>query len=120
MLDFHSLTPLLAMGSPSTPPGTAPNPTGQMVSTFGFMAIMFAVFYLLLIRPQQKKAKELATLLKSLRAGDKVVTSSGIVGVIISVKERTLILRSNDTKMEITKGAVAEVTERSGDTASES
>jgi len=108
------------MGSPQTPPGTAPNPTGQMVSTFGFMAIMFAVFYLLLIRPQQKKAKEHANLLKSLRSGDKVVTTGGVVGVVMSVKERTVIVRSNDTKLEITKGAVAEVTERSGEAPSES
>jgi preprotein translocase subunit YajC len=120
MPDLHSLTPLLAMGPQQTPAGTAPNPTGQLVSTFGFMAIMFAVFYLLLIRPQQKKAKEMANMLKSLRPGDKVVTSGGIVGVVMSVKERTLILRSNDTKMEITKGAIAEITERSGETASES
>lgn len=108
------------MGPQPTPPGTTPNPTGQLVSTFGFMAIMFAVFYLLLIRPQQKKAKEMANMLKSLKAGDKVVTSGGIVGVVMTVKERTVILRSNDTKMEITKGAVAEITERSGDSASES
>ena len=119
MLDSNSLWPLLAMGTPP-PPGTTQNPTGQMVSTFGFMAIMFAVFYLLLIRPQQKKAKELANMLKSLRAGDKIVTSSGIVGVVMSVKERSVILRSNDTKLEITKGAVAEITERSGEAASES
>lgn len=111
--------PILAMGTPP-PEGTAPNPTGQMVQTFGFMAIMFAVFYLLLIRPQQKKAKEHAALLKSLRTGDKVVTSGGIVGVVISVKERTVVVRSNDTKLEVTKGAVAEVTERTGEPATES
>lgn len=112
MPDFHLLMPLVAMGSPQTPPGTAPNPTGQMVSTFGFMAIMFIVFYLLLIRPQQKKAKEHAALLKALRPGDKVVTNGGVVGTILTVKERTVIVRSNDTKLEITKSAVAEVTER--------
>jgi preprotein translocase subunit YajC len=83
-----------------------------MVSTFGFMAIMFIVFYLLLIRPQQKKAKDHANLLKSLRSGDKVVTTSGIVGTVLTVKEFTVIVRSNDTKLELTKSAVAEITER--------
>lgn len=74
------------------------------------------VFYFLLIRPQQKKAKDHAALLKTVRPGDKVVTSSGILGVVLTVKEKTLTLRSADTKLEITKSAIAEITERSGDT----
>lgn len=55
---------------------------------------------------------------KALRAGDKIVTSSGIVGVVLSLKDKTLSIRSNDTKLEILKSAVAEVTERGGDSSS--
>ena len=65
----------------------------------------------------QKKAKELAQLLGSLKSGDKIVTTSGIIGVVLTVKDKTVTIRSADTKLEITKGAVAEITERSGDTA---
>jgi preprotein translocase subunit YajC len=68
-----------------------------------------------LIRPQSKRAKQQANLLKALKAGDKVVTSSGLVGVVIAVKERTVSLRSADAKLEILKSAVTEITERAGE-----
>jgi len=54
-------------------------------------------------------------LLKSVKTGDKVTTSSGIVGTIISVREKTVNLRSADAKLEITKSAIAEITERGGE-----
>jgi preprotein translocase YajC subunit len=48
--------------------------------------------------------------------GDKIVTSSGIIGVVLSIKDRTVSIRSADTKLEILKTSVAEGTERSGET----
>lgn len=101
---------VLGMGAP--PSGTQANPTGQMLQMVGTLVFFFVVMYFLMIRPQQKKAKEHANLLKSLKPGDKVVTSGGIVGVIVSVKERTVALRSAETKVEVVKSAVTEVTER--------
>jgi preprotein translocase subunit YajC len=92
--------------------GTAPDPKAQMMTTIGMMVLMGVMFYFVLIRPQSKRAKEAAKLLKALKAGDKVVTASGIVGIVIAVKERTVSLRSADTKMEILKSAVTEITER--------
>jgi preprotein translocase subunit YajC len=80
-----------------------------------FLGLMFFVMYLVLFRPQQKKAKEHAEMLKTVRSGDKVVTSGGVVGVVVSVKEKTLSIRSADAKMEVTKSAIAEITERSGE-----
>jgi len=71
------------------------------------------VFYFILIRPQQKKAREHTDLLKTLKPGDKVVTSGGVLGVIVSVKEKSVSLRSADTKLEVLKSAVSEITERS-------
>jgi preprotein translocase YajC subunit len=56
--------------------------------------------------------------MKSIRAGDRIVTSSGIVAVVVTVKEKTLSIRSADAKFEITKSAVAEITERSGESSS--
>jgi preprotein translocase subunit YajC len=55
-------------------------------------------------------------MLKAVRAGDKIVTSSGIVAVVVTVKDKTLSIRSADAKLEITKSAIAEIIERSGET----
>ena len=71
------------------------------------------------IRPQQKRTKELNKLLASLKPGDKIVTGSGIIGTVVSVKDKSISLRSADTKLEILKSSVADVTERSSDGASE-
>jgi len=81
------------------------------------LALMVVMFYFVLIRPQQKKAKDHAAMLKTLRPGDKVVTNGGILGVVLTVKEKTLTVRSADAKMEITKSAITEITERSGESA---
>jgi preprotein translocase subunit YajC len=86
-----------------------------MLSTVGMLVLMGVMFYFVLFRPQQKKAKEHSALLKAVRAGDKIVTSSGIVAVVVTVKEKTLTVRSADSKFEITKAAIAEITDRSGE-----
>lgn len=101
--------------------GLGPAPTGDQgtgapwyLQLAPFVLIMI-VFYVLLVRPQQIKAKQHAKLLKSLRPKDKVITSSGIVGEIITVKERTVTVRSGDTKLEMLKSAVVEIIERSSE-----
>jgi preprotein translocase subunit YajC len=76
---------------------------------------MGVIMYMLIFRPQQKKAKEHANLLKSIRRGDKIITSGGLVAEVVTVKEKTLSIRSADAKLEITKSAVTEITERSGE-----
>src|SRR5436190_13446523 len=108
------LHPILAL-APSSPPGTQPDPRGQTTTSFVMIGLMFVMLYFVLLRPQQKKAKQQEALHKAIKAGDKIVTSSGIVGVIVTVKEKTLTIRSADAKFEITKGAVVEITERSGE-----
>ena len=74
-------------------------------------ALMAAIFYFVLIRPQQKRAKEQAKLISSIKAGDKVATTSGIVGVVINVKDTTITLKSFDAKMEVTKSSVTQILE---------
>src|SRR6266446_6943501 len=103
---------ILAMGPQPQPGQPAPPFWTSMVP----LVLLVVVFYFALIRPQQKKAKDHAELLKAVRPGDKIVTTGGIVGVIISVKEKTLSVRSADSKFEITKSAIAEITERGGET----
>jgi preprotein translocase subunit YajC len=57
----------------------------QMLTTFAPLILIFAVFYFLLIRPQQKRAKDHQTMLKALRRGDKVVTGGGLIGTVAKV-----------------------------------
>jgi preprotein translocase subunit YajC len=113
---------ILAQGGGQTPPASTPGqgaPSGpapfliQMVP----ILLLFAVFYLLLIRPQQKQRKEHQKLLTELKSGDKVVTSAGIHGTITNVKDKTFVVRIADgVKIEIDKSSVGRVTERgSGD-----
>ena len=112
---FNSVASLLAMGPSPTPPGTAPDPTGEMIKLVGMMAIMGLMFYFIILRPQRTRQKQQEVLLKAVKAGDKILTNSGIVAVVVSVKEKSLSIRSADSKLEILKTAVAEITERAGE-----
>jgi preprotein translocase subunit YajC len=94
------------------PNGVDPN---AFIRQMMLMGIVVLAFWLLLIAPQRKKAKELATTLKALKAGDKIVTNSGILGVVVNIKDKSLSIRSADTKLEILKSSVQEVLERSGE-----
>ena len=80
---------------------------------FGFlipMVLVFGVFYLLLIRPQQKKQRQLQETISQLKAGDKVITTGGIVGKITEVRDTSFLIRSADkTILEIARTAVAGV-----------
>jgi preprotein translocase subunit YajC len=65
------------------------------------------IFYFLLIRPQQKQRKEHQTLLTALKTGDKIITSSGIHGIISNVKERTFTIKvADNVKVEFDKTAI--------------
>jgi preprotein translocase subunit YajC len=99
---------LLAMGQ--TPAGT--QSTAPPWAGLPMIILMFVVFYFLLIRPQSKRQKEMENMQKSLKPGMKVVTASGIVGTITSVNEKRIVLRSNDAKLDMTRGAVTEVLEK--------
>lgn len=93
---------------------TVPDERAQMLRTFGLMAFMAVAMYLLMFRPQQKKAREHAEMLKTIKTGDRVVTSSGILGVVVGLKEKSVSIRSADTKLEVLKSSVTEILERSG------
>jgi preprotein translocase subunit YajC len=97
---------------------TATTGPSQQPAWFSFapMILLVVVFYFILIRPQQKRAKELAKLVSSIKAGDKVETASGIRGLVISVKDNTVTLKSIDAKIEITKASVTQILESSTST----
>ena len=73
---------------------------------------MFAAMYFLLIAPNQKKQKQWQTQLAALKTGDKVTTTGGLRGTIISIKDDVLIVRTapDNVKFEIVKTAIAAVT----------
>src|SRR3989440_11502423 len=74
------------------------------------MLLIFGVFYLLLIRPQQKKQRQLQATIAELKAGDKVVTTGGVIGVITAVRDTSFLIRSADKSiLEIARSAVAGV-----------
>ena len=71
---------------------------------------IIAVFYFLLIRPQQRRQKQLQETIASLKTGDRVITNGGIIGVITMVRESTFLIRSADkTILEIARTAIADI-----------
>jgi preprotein translocase, yajC subunit len=74
------------------------------------IALIFVIFYVFIIRPQNKKQKETQKMIDALKKGDKVVTIGGIHGVISSVKDQTVIVKvDDDAKIEFTRSAIASV-----------
>ena len=83
---------------------------GGWGSLTGFLPILLiiGVFYVMLIRPQQKRQRELQEMISTLKTGDRVVTTGGIIGTITSVKDTSLLIRSADKSiLEIARSAVA-------------
>jgi preprotein translocase subunit YajC len=104
----NSYVAMLALGGP--PAGAPPeDPKKAIFMQVGMMVFFGIIFYVMLIRPQQKRAKEQAKMLNELKAGDKVTTSSGIVGIVVGIKDNSVTLRSGESKLEITKAAIGEV-----------
>jgi preprotein translocase subunit YajC len=72
------------------------------------MLLIIGVFYMLLIRPQQKRQRELQQTISQLKAGDRVVTTGGIIGTITTVRDTSFFIRSADKSiLEIARSAVA-------------
>ena len=85
------------------------SPGAGLVSFLPFILIFVAMYYVM-IRPQQKRAREQARLISALKTGDRVVTAAGIHGLIANVKERTIILKvADNVKIEMEKSAVSNV-----------
>jgi|SRR6267378_4719319 len=97
--------------------GAAPapnNPAIAMLIQFAPIVLIFAVMYLLLIRPQQQRQKALDQMLKNLKKGDRVVTSGGILGTVVGVDEGKVVLRiADDVKVEFTKPSITQVVQES-------
>jgi preprotein translocase subunit YajC len=74
--------------------------------------LIIGVFYILLIRPQQKRQRELQQTISELKAGDRIVTTGGIIGTITTVRDTSFLIRSADKSiLEISRSAVAGIEE---------
>lgn len=96
MTELHPIASLLAQSS------------GAGMITFLPLIAIFAIFYVMLILPQQKRQKKWQQMLSALKNGDKVVTSGGIRGTIISVKDDAVQLRvpPDNLRIEVARSAV--------------
>ena len=100
----------LAMAAPggSGSGGGGGNPLGMMMP----MLIIFAIFYFMLIRPQQRKEKDRQKMINEVKSGDRVLFS-GILGIVSNVKEKTLVVKiADNVKVEVLRGAVTSVLEK--------
>jgi len=103
----HTHLILLAQGQPQT--------QGSPMEMFVPMILMVVIFYFLLIRPQQKKAKVHTKMVDALESGASVVTRGGVVGTVQSVKDTTVTVRSLESKFEVEKHAIERVTSDKSD-----
>ena len=106
MNNFFTLIPLLQAES------TAPA-TGSLVSTILTFGAVFAIMYLLVIRPQNKRKKELQNMINTLQKNDKIVTIGGIHGSVVTTRETSVIIKVDEgCKIEFSKSAIANVISR--------
>jgi preprotein translocase subunit YajC len=93
--------------------GTGAGGGGSMVSTFVMFGAIFLIFYFMIIRPQQKRAKEREKLLSSIEKGDKVITSGGVHGTVAGVEEKTILLQvTENVKLKIERSAITTILNR--------
>src|ERR1700685_2447345 len=76
------------------------------------MVAIFAIFYFLLIMPQQRRQKKWQAMLKEIKPGDKVVTSGGLAGAVMSVKDDAIVLRvpPDNIKLEVSRSSIVTLT----------
>jgi preprotein translocase subunit YajC len=93
----------------SAPPGGAGG-SGAVITQVLFFAAIFGIFYFLLIRPQQKQRRDREAMLRAVKRGDRVVTSSGLHGTVTGLNEHTVILRVADqVKLEFDRSAIGRI-----------
>lgn len=111
------LLPLtIAEAAPAAAPGGG---GGSQFQFMGMMAILFAIMYFLMIRPQKRREKERKEMINSVKSGARVMLTSGIIGEVIEVKESTLIVRiAENTKVELVRAAISQILEK-GETPTE-
>ena len=92
---------------PANPDGAGPSPFSMLLPLLG----MLAIFYFLLIRPQQKRQKETQKMINALKKGDKVITASGLIGTVAGLRDDVVVVKiADNVKVEMLKNAITAVT----------
>ncbi len=95
--------------------GGAPSGQGGGLGAFVPLILMFVIFYFLLIRPQQKKAKEHQEMINNLKKGDRVVTGGGIHGQIVSTDAATVVVEIADkVRVKVNRPSIAGLVQSTG------
>jgi preprotein translocase subunit YajC len=99
-----AMTPILAQAAKGG------GPLGNMMIP---MLIIFGIMYFMMIRPQQRKEKERKAMINSVKTGDRILLSGGILGTVSNVKENTIVVRIADgVKVEVVRGGIQKVLEK--------
>jgi preprotein translocase subunit YajC len=102
---------LLLAQAPAASPGAAANPLASFIP----IILIFIIMYFLLFRPQMRRQKEQQRVVASLKTGDRVITASGIHGMITNVKDTTVTVKvADNVKIEMDKSAVTNVVKSDG------
>ena len=100
---------LPAMAAPQGGSGAQGSPFGMMVP----MLFIFAIFYFMLIRPQQRKEKERKKMIDAVKTGDRVLFCGGMLGTVVNVKDATLMVKvADNVKFEILRAGVSRVLDK--------
>ena len=92
---------------PASGDTTTENSTTSTLYMVGFLVVIFALFYFVMIRPQRKRQKDQQQMVASLQKGDRVITAGGIFGTIDSVREDSVIIKvESGTMLRVAKGSV--------------
>ncbi len=89
---------------------------GSMMVQIAFFAAIFAIFYFLLIRPQQKQKRERESMLSTVKPGDRVVMSSGLHGTVVKLSDQSVTLKVADqVRLEFDRSAIGRIVPASGE-----
>ena len=98
--------------SPTAAPGASAQP--PITAYLPFYLLFAVIFYFIFMRPQQRRAKEQAALLSSVRSGDEIVTSGGLHGIVTNAREpgsKTVLVKfAENVKIEVERSAITSVT----------
>lgn len=85
-------------------------PAGNGLITIGMLVAMLAIMYLLIIRPQRKEQKKVQEMINALKKGDKIVSIGGIHGSVVSLDERTVVIKVDENcKLRLSRNAISSV-----------
>jgi preprotein translocase subunit YajC len=90
--------------------------SGAVMTQVLFFAAIFAIFYFLLIRPQQRQKREREATLSAVKKGDRVVTTSGVHGTVVGLSEHVMTLKVADqVRMDFDRSALGRIVPPQGD-----